>query len=200
VEGFPLEFRLMYRGPLPAASSGDSRVGWKHRIRTQLHKQLKAYWDIHPELIERTERGHDRAFINQEMQHYQIGDNFFLPLLSNVRGLACALEILFLRRDSPGKVVSSGGDIDNRLKVLFDALRVPQNSGEIPSSWVAGEDEKPLYCLLDDDQLITALTVTTDRLLTPLEDAEGVNDVVLIIQVRAIITNFTRAPWGFIAN
>jgi hypothetical protein len=195
-----VEFRLVYRGSLPAAKAGDTRMEWKHQIRRQLHKQLKAYWDIHPELIERTDNGHDPGFIDQEITHYQIGEHFFLPLLSSIRGLACALDILFLRRDRPGKVVTSGGDIDNRLKVLFDALRVPQNSGEIPNSWIAGEDEKPLYCLLDDDQLITTLTVTTDRLLTPLEDDEGVNDVVLIIQVRAIITNFNRAPWGFIAN
>lgn len=198
-EGVPVEFRLVYRGKLPAASASNLRMTWKHTIRRELHRQLKAWWQIHPELRERSEEGNRPGFIDQEILRYQVGDKFFLPLLTERRGLACALDILFLRRDAPGRVVSSGGDIDNRIKVLFDALRVPQNSGELPSDWLPSEDETPLYCLLDDDQLITTLNVTTDRLLIPLDDGEAVNDVVLIIQVRAIITNFMTAPWGFIA-
>ena len=53
------------------------------------------------------------------------------PLIDERYGLACALDILFLRRDEPGNVIKSGGDIDNRLKVLFDALRTPANQSEI---------------------------------------------------------------------
>jgi hypothetical protein len=41
------------------------------------------------------------------------------------------LNILFLRADIPGKVVQSG-DIDNRLKTLFDALRMPQPTWKWP--------------------------------------------------------------------
>jgi hypothetical protein len=35
---------------------------------------------------------------------------------------------------------------------------------------VPGPTETPLYCLLEDDSLITALAVTTDRLLVPHEN------------------------------
>ena len=204
VEGIPLEFRLTYRGSLPASTASNSRMKPKHLIRREFNKQLRNYWNIHPELQEHHESelagNNEGGFISHEVPHYQIGDKSFLPLLTERRGLACALDILFLRRDAPGKVVTNGGDIDNRLKTLFDALRVPQNSAEIPSDWEQDIDEFPLYCLLDDDGIITTVSVTTDRLLTPLENEESVNDVLLVIKVEAIITNFTTAPWGFIAR
>lgn len=133
-----------------------------------------------------------------EAANYERCGKTFVPLLTAYRGLACALDILFLRRDAPGRVIQ-GGDIDNRLKVLFDGLRIPVDCGEIPKSWIPEETETPLFCLLDDDKIITTLNVTTDRLLTPVRDGEAVNDVELIIKVNAIITDFDRAPWGFLA-
>ncbi len=199
-----MEFRLVYQGPLPASNGGKSRVKEKHAIRCELHKQLKGYWRIHPELRDRQSSEeyapHNPGFIDQEITRYQVGTQFFLPLLTERRGLACALDILFLRRDAPGKVVTNQGDIDNRLKTLFDALRVPQNSDEIPRDWSPEEAEKPLYCLLDDDGIITTVKVTTDRLLTPMQGDESAGNVLLVIRVQAIITNFTLAPWGFIAT
>ncbi len=55
--------------------------------------------------------------------------------------------------------------MDNRLKMLFDALAIPSKSDGLSSEPAAEED--PLYCLLEDDRLITSLTVITDRLLIP---------------------------------
>jgi hypothetical protein len=200
MEGIRLEFRLVYRGKLPAAGNNSTRMPEKHYIRCSLHDQIKQFWSVHPELIARGETGNNPGFIDRELPQYQIGEKWFLPLLTERRGLACALDILFLRREPPGRVMSNHGDIDNRLKVLFDALRVPHNADEFPRDWIQEEVELPLYCLLDDDNLITTMTVTTDRLLTPLEDGQSESDVVLIINVRAIITDFSKAPWGFIAN
>jgi hypothetical protein len=45
---------------------------------------------------------------------------------------SCSIDILFLHRDAPGRIVRSGGDIDNRIKVLFDALRVPDVCHGLP--------------------------------------------------------------------
>ena len=94
--------------------------------------------------------------------------------------MTCGLNILFLRRDSPGKVIS-GGDIDNRLKTLFDALSIPNRSQIVgtPES-----NESPFFCLLEDDSLITEVRVETDRLLTPLSANKNENDVVLVIGVE----------------
>lgn len=112
----------------------------------------------------------------------------FLPLVGSIFdgvGTACAIDILFLRRDDPGRIISSGGggDIDNRLKVLVDALKMPK-IGEIPSSAKPANGESPFFCLLQDDSLVTELKVTTDRLLTPRADDESENDVHLVIHVR----------------
>ena len=96
----------------------------------------------------------------------------------------CEIEILFLRRDHPGHgLIRSGGDIDNRIKVPFDALRMPQSCDEL-SGGPPQSGEDPFYCLLQDDRLITAVSVTTDRLLEPAHDGAGQNDVKLVILVR----------------
>ena len=98
-------------------------------------------------------------------QHARNGYEF-IPLIGRSFGAsACALDILFLRRDHPGNLIKSDGDIDNRMKVLFDALRMPQNSSEVCGP--PERDETPLFCLLEDDRLITEVKVSTDRLLVP---------------------------------
>ena len=102
--------------------------------------------------------------------------------------VACALDILFLRRDGPGSLVKSGGDIDNRLKVLFDALRMPQTCDEVCGDSPA-LDEDPFFSLLEDDKLITKVQVETNWLLTPLTQNERIHDVHLIIRVKTIMAN-----------
>ncbi len=57
-----------------------------------------------------------------------------------------------------------GGDIDNRLKTLFDAMRIPVATEDYIRR-IPADDEKPMYCLLEDDKLITKITVETDQLL-----------------------------------
>src|SRR3989442_17286 len=114
---------------------------------------------------------------------HRCGRNY-LPL-SNNSGVACGLDILFLRRDQPGNLIQSGGDIDNRIKVLFDALRMPQNCDEVDGP--PEQDDNPFFCLLEDDRLIIDVKVTTDTLLTPMASDEHVNDVHLVIHVQTIL-------------
>jgi len=73
----------------------------------------------------------DRREIQKLANKYQRCGYRFVPFVSKEYALACSLDILFLRRDDPGNLIKSGGDIDNRLKVLFDGLRMPQECGEI---------------------------------------------------------------------
>jgi len=84
--------------------------------------------------------------------------------------------------NQPGGIVKHNGDIDNRLKVLFDALKYPHETQEVENA-PQGADENPCFCLLEDDQFIDHVSVTTDRLLTPLEGTESEHDVSLIIHV-----------------
>jgi hypothetical protein len=106
----------------------------------------------------------------------------FVPLVTEELSLICGIEILFLRPDYPGAVVSSG-DIDNRLKTLFDALRMPQ-IGQLKADAVPSENEKPFYVLLEDDKLISRLSVETDTLLEPIGDEMNKSDARLIITVK----------------
>lgn len=98
--------------------------------------------------------------------------------------MVCSLDILFLRRDEPGSLIESGGDIDNRIKVLFDALRMPTDN-EI-RGFTPEQDEVPFLCLLEDDVLIAEFKVTTDRLLTPTGSGHPNSDVQLVIHVKTV--------------
>ncbi len=61
----------------------------------------------------------------------------------------------------------SAGDLDNRLKTLIDTLRRPRNDRELRGNEIPGEGENPFFCLLEDDNLVTHLSVETDTLLDP---------------------------------
>ena len=97
--------------------------------------------------------------------------------------LLCALDILFLRPDTPGKVLSSG-DIDNRLKTIFDALRMPSGLDELGGYERPGTDEQPFFCLLEDDKQISKVAVETDMLLEPIGETLNINDARLVITVK----------------
>jgi hypothetical protein len=75
--------------------------------------------------------------------------------------LVCGIEILFLRADPPGQLLRSG-DIDNRLKTLFDALRMPRDGNEFGGYTVPDADENPFFCLMEDDSVVSRVAVETD--------------------------------------
>lgn len=90
-----------------------------------------------------------------------------------------------LRSGEPGKVLY---DIDNRLKTLFDALRMPQGPHELGAGTASGKrkpssDEDPFYVVLQDDRLITHLSVTSDALLEPVQDVRPEEAVRLVIDI-----------------
>ena len=100
------------------------------------------------------------------IERYESHGFRWLPLVTEAWGLACSLDILFLRRDNPGNLIERGGDIDNRIKVLLDAWRRPRDANEVRGQQPA-EGESPFFCLLEDDRLINEVKVNTDRLLLP---------------------------------
>lgn len=173
-----MEFRLIYRGPLPAETSRP-RTEYKHRIRKQLHQQLKELRSQYRCLSVNVD------YFSEQYRQYGFR---FVPLVSKLQGYTCSLDILFLRRDAPGNMIRSGGDIDNRIKVLFDGLRIPASSNELGGA-VPEKDEDPFFCLLEDDALITEVNITTDRLLLPRRADEHLHDVLLVIRVTTKIPN-----------
>ncbi|MBZ5609865.1 MAG: hypothetical protein LAP38_16515 [Acidobacteriia bacterium] len=187
-----MEFRLVYRGPLSSSSRSNSRATEKHQIRKQLSPQLHQFWKEHPHLKHflttgeflrgPSELGEPQNLVTRLAKQFSRGAHTFVPLVREQDDTYCSLNILFLRRDAPGRIVTGGGDLDNRLKTLLDALKVPQTTDGLPDVVEQGFD--PIFCLLQDDSQITSLSVIADRILAPLEAAEREKDVVLVIHVH----------------
>ena len=197
-KGVPLRFRLTYQGPLPSQGAGDTRSKEKNVLRSHFHDQLRELWVQHPmlRLLGATAAADPLDFTGLGLfkianRHNHIYNYF--PLIGDFYGVSCSLHIVFLRRDAPGGLVKHGGDIDNRIKVLFDGLRMP-STPEMPDSAPAANQD-PFFCLLQDDRFIDEVGITTDRLLTPL-DQGNVHDVLLVIDVKTLVFDHTKSP-GF---
>jgi hypothetical protein len=74
------------------------------------------------------------------------------------------------------------------MKTLLDALRSPQNEHEIGEN--TPRNMGPIYTLLDDDHLVTKLSVNTSHLLapelfgTPPQSEDGEEKVFMLIDVN----------------
>ena len=118
-------------------------------------------------------------------------DHEFVPLVCDHLKLVCSVDILFLRHEDPGSLFDRGGDLDNRLKTLFDAMKIPDHCENVTRP---EEHEKPFFVLLEDDKRIAGYNVTTDRLLTMPTDRG--TDVRLVMQVT---TQALQTTWGNIS-
>jgi hypothetical protein len=183
-----MRFRLTYEGEI--RPRGGASLPDIHMIRQRLHPQLKRVWD-HPPFAELKESWlQDFDAANPAPSYSRIrpvGTKKYAPLVA--MHLGAELDIIFLRQQAKGQLIGEGGDIDNRLKTLFDALRMPSR-GEVQQLGAAvAQDEQPLHCLLEDDALIHRVNVETDRLL---KDADP-HSLMAIIQVTVVVTNVTMA-------
>jgi hypothetical protein len=175
-----MELTLTYRGPLPSGQS-DSRKQIQMRMRRDFHDQLIGVWRSWAFL--KTIRADELPDIKDSKRlafgRVTIGRFSFVPLVVTGHNLklACELTIKLLSRDEPGSIVHQG-DLDNRLKVLFDALTVPQQN-QMPNDAQPTANENPFLCLLEDDKLITTLSVKTATLFRSSLDGEPKNYVEL---------------------
>jgi hypothetical protein len=185
-----MEFRLTYSGALKAHRDDKrlARTQHVHDIRQQFHSQLKELWATHPVLCGESITvltGGPTNLPSMREVFKQDGFNW-LPMVTEKNGLICKLDILMLRSGPPGKALY---DVDNRLKTLFDALRMAKESQELGASKNQGQqifprlDEDPFYVLLEDDKLITHVAVTTDMLLQPVDNCPKDEAVRLVIDV-----------------
>jgi hypothetical protein len=116
------------------------------------------------------------------------------PLITQRNDLACELAVTLLRQQSPGQLLGEGGDIDNRLKTLLDALRMPNTAEAQQAKIDTRHDNDPMHCLLQDDALVMKVSVETDWLLRPTADPL---DLVAIIQVRVLASRTTLQNLSF---
>jgi hypothetical protein len=86
------------------------------------------------------------------------------------------------------------GDIDNRIKGMLDALRMPSKS-EIGSANLSPQQgEAPFFTLLEDDALVTSPSVETDYLLEPGRK----DDVLLLLDVKVEASSPMPFHWGLV--
>jgi hypothetical protein len=187
-----MQFRLTYEGQLYGANRTTGRADHKHELRRHFHEQLRVLWKRHPGLKMLSASG-DLKYSFPEFapmvawlaERYVRGDYAFVPLVCETSSVYCSLDILLLRPELPGTLIESG-DLDNRLKTLVDALRVPCTAAEMGKVGAPSESERPFFCLLEDDKLISRFTVEADTLLSlPPDHADHPeNNVRLVITVE----------------
>lgn len=171
-----MRFTLTYQGPLPSKGNAPQ----KKAIRDYLSPQIERLWrreefrlgesNLAPTSV-KTLRGRQ-----------------YLPLVGTGSHLEADLSVLLLRRDDPASLFVSGGDLDNRMKTLFDALQTPQSAqecGEPPA--FDGDARPPVYTVVEDDRLITGLSVRSERWLT---DGDA-DEVLVVLDVTLRVTKVT---------
>jgi len=172
-----LEFRLIYEGPL-RGQGARSQNKWE--IRRALHPQLQRLWHEHP-LRDAADTLLAYPPLPQKVSVIvEKGGLLFAPLVTQRLNLYVELSVLLFRQQPRGTLITDGGDIDNRLKTLLDGLRVPHGSMEGRTELPSDPDPKPFYCLLEDDSLVTKVSVESEQLLRPARPDE----VVAIIAVH----------------
>lgn len=169
-----MRFRLHYRGDLRA--NGNAKHKWA--LRAHFHTQLQQLWRQEPlisidKYIDPSYRPDD-CYLGMTR-----GGRTFYPIVSEAIWTVAELDILLLRPGNPGSISVGGGDIDNRLKTLLDSLRVPDVSDDCTKCPVP---EGAVFCLLQDDKLITRISVETDRLLDCTETSP--NEVILLVKAH----------------
>ena len=129
--------------------------------------------------------------IRREVSIIKNLSNFdFAPLVNEKLNLIAELKVILLRPEPPGSILTQSGDINNRLKTLFDALKMPDSTSALPNNEEPQEGETPFFCLLEDDNLVSKVSVQTDRLLEPSSKPSEV-EMFIYINTKAI-----RASWA----
>lgn len=184
-----MRFILYYRGPLPSNGSPME----KHFIREAIHPQIVQVWSIPP--LDGVAHIH---LNNDDPEHNlftEVDGHLFGCLVSSKIHCTAEIDITLLRPEEPGALLAQGGDIDNRLKTLLDALSVPANLQQLPPEFNPGPDQSPFFCLLQDDALVTGLHVRTERWLNP--GAVAASEVVLLIRVETSTSKKTFSNLDF---
>ncbi len=167
-----LVFTLAYSGIIKSSGNRSKRLN-KHVIREALHPQLKDLWSKEPY--------HSFLEKHRPENNYQLNGFEFVPLVTEKDLMFAELDIVLLSAARKGVI----GDIDGRLKTILDALRKPHTIEELPDNTVGpSRNDKPFFCLLEDDALVTSLNVRTDALLGKKEADESVLMIKVTVGAR----------------
>jgi hypothetical protein len=76
---------------------------------------------------------------------------------------------------------------------------LPDSFAEVGNVPPAGPEENPFYCLLEDDRLVSKVTITTDQLLLlPFEKELKPNDAFVVVTVKLTPKQFSMEALRFI--
>jgi hypothetical protein len=179
-----MKFKLLYMGELKI--NPKKRSQHLHEIRMAIHPQLKRLSEISPyDTIK------NKLFNRRGIR--EIGGAKFFPIVTPEMNLLAELDVQILH---PELLETPHADIDNRMKTLLDALKRPQSTHEIAAGSPKNE---VIYTLLDDDHLVTRMTINTSHLLyrEPSRGRAGNRDD---FELLAIITVNLRASKGTMDN
>lgn len=197
-----MKFTLTYEGEL--GPNGNPRKKWD--IRQYISPQLAELWRVNPVLrlaLREREMPMGQQVLTIDHHHsldediprfehqpgtqimdlcapIERGGRKFVPLVRESFALNCGLKITFLRKEEPGRLYQ-GGDMDNRLKTLFDALAVPSADQVVKTN---ADPNEIIYCVLEDDRLISGLNVETHRLLTKPDVPQTYVQLLIEVEVR----------------
>lgn len=161
-----MEIILTYRGRIPSRSKDRDAV-WA--MRREFHDQLLKLWGREPFAI--LKRWDDSAAeAGAPVIRRNLGNQTFLPLLGKDIGVGADIDITLLTGQPSQKRVLSSGDLDNRVKRLVDALRAPQQDGELVSDLAPNST---WHCLLEDDDVVTSITAKLGVYLASNDPAES---------------------------
>jgi hypothetical protein len=183
-----MEFTLFYTGQMPISKKGQAVR--KQDLRRNFHSQLKILWK-QPPLINSPYLLNPNGKISlvSAFSEFQ-----FVPLVSQRIHTVAELDITLLRPGPPGAIIKSG-DVDNRLKIIVDSLKMPQQRDDLPEGDIPQKGETPFFCLLEDDNLITRVSINTAQLLN---DSLHSSEVVLLIHVVTKVTSKMYAILNFV--
>ena len=206
-----MEFHLSYQGPLPACNSAreDFKTEPKQRIRLEFAEQLAEHWNREYTLRLAKQRGFDvvplvdrkaevTELIRYNKMHFMVEmcGYHWIPIVTRANGLTCEVEIVLNRRSEPGEIFvtgDDGGDLDNRLKILLDGLRIPLSVKECPGNlYGPGLQSNGQWLerisLLEDDSLISKITIEARRLNTQAKPNQGTDwaEVLLLARLKTL--------------
>ena len=152
-----MKFKLLYFGEILV--NPKKRAQHISDIRMQFHPQLKKLVEHTPwdNLTRYMMPGATKSPITTK----HIGGIDFNPIITPHLKLIAELDIQMLHPEIVGVART---DIDNSIKTLLDGLRCPQNEHEIGEN--TPRDAGPIYTLLDDEHLVTKMSINTSHLLS----------------------------------
>jgi len=197
-----MRFTLKYRGEeLKSSGNTGGRILEKQLLRACFHRQLERVWAKHNQLslVKRNtlqppvmasgrydvKRPIEGSTLYGFLFRHVVKDTGFVPLLTGPMEAHCHLGLRVGRTVKPGSIIFDGGDLDGRLKTLFDALRMPRDASELPKDFHGGAE---CLCLLSDDSLITGLAIDSYELFD--EHSENYVDIDLTVTITAMTPMF----------